>query len=353
MLASLVLAACGGVPDNGDEKNSGGTEMNVRDNRFVGVTYSAWFPPLTGAKWGTPVLGVYNSSDETVIERHAEWLRDAGVDFIVVDWTNNIEHVYGVQDNNLYYIEAATEKIYEVFARVENAPKIVIASGIDSASKAAMFANGTMQRRADEMWEHFYGNPKYEKLNFNFKGQPLLMMYLATPAVTSKDGKQIFDDPRYTERFFTGFLGQQPNQIRSGTRISKNGFWSWWERGDNVYAVNEDGSAECVTISAAWVGELPAGGDPNKPNDAWLPENGGVGRRNGDTFREQWDKAIALDPEIVLVQSFNEWTCDWLVGKASEELDAEYSNDIEPSLEHGYLYMNILKEKGYLYKRGK
>lgn len=320
----------------------------VRDNRFIGVTYSTWFPPYIGNKWGTPVLGEYTSSNREVIRRHALWLADAGVDFIVIDWTNNMTQVWGDSTSrpDLYAIESATAVVYEEFAKIDNAPKIVIAGGICLQSQAEAFFDGTMQRRVNEIWENFYGNPEYEKLNFIFEGKPLMMAYLMTSAAIVADPEDIFQDDRITIKYFTGFLGDQPNLLRPGTRISKYGYWSWWERGNNAYAVNEDGSAECVTISAAWYGNGAA-------NEVWKEENGAVGRRDGQTFIEQWDLAIELDPEVVLVQSFNEWVREEYDWKAAEELDPVHSNDIEPSVELGYKYLNILKEKGYLYKKGK
>lgn len=345
LLVLSTAAVCMAFTEEGavmsDQNVSTLSNAKPEKERLVGVTYSTWFPPLTGRKWGTPVLGEYNSSDEAVIEQHAKWLVDAGVDFIMIDWTNNMNHVYGVSDNNLEYIEAATAVVYKVFARMEKAPKIVIAGGVNSQDQAVAFADGTMQRRADEIWDNFYGKPEYADLLLYFEGKPLLTLYLNTPAVAARPGKQIFDDERYTIRYFSGFLGDQPKLVTEGTRISKYGYWSWWERGNNVYAVNEDGSAECITISAAWVG------------DNWTAESGAVGRRNGDTFREQWQMAIDLDPEIVLVQSFNEWISEEWPTKAAEEFDAEYSNDIEPSIELGYLYLNITKENAAIYKSGK
>ncbi len=344
--ASLFLFGCGKDGEGGE----GGEPFKT--DKAVGISYSTWFPPLTGNKWGTPVLGEYNSSDEAVIEQHAKWLSDAGIDFIMIDWTNNMTHEWGVNDNNLYWIEAATETVYKVFSRVENAPKIVIAGGVNSADQAICFADGTMKRRADEIWERFYNNPEYSDLVFYFKGKPLLPLYLSTPAVAAKPGDKIYQDDRFTVRFFTGFLGQQPNLVKEGTRISKYGYWSWWERGDNVYAVNDDGSVEFVSVSAAWVGEMPADQAQTNPNAAWDPKYGARGRENGQTFLDQWELAIGLDPELILVQSFNEWVSETLPGKAAEEMNPEFSNDIEPSVELGYTYLNLMKEQIYRFKAG-
>ena len=56
------------------------------------MAYYTWhFPARRACQWGTPKLGNYNSDDRGVMRTHAQWLRDAGVDFILVDWSNDIE----------------------------------------------------------------------------------------------------------------------------------------------------------------------------------------------------------------------------------------------------------------------
>ncbi len=354
MSIGLCMTGCnGGAETSVSESSSPEATEKVRS---VGITYSTWFPPLTGEKWGTPVLGNYYSADEDVLNQHAEWIAGAGVDFIVIDWTNGIDYVKGVQDGNHQYIEAATDELFRVFRERVDAgkptPKIIIATGIDTADKAQAFVDGRMDRKVNQIWEDYYGNPKYADLIFQYNDKPLIMMYLATSACVAKEGSQIYQDDRLTIRFFTGFLGEQQNLLKPGTRISKYGYWSWWERGNNSYAVKADGTTECITISAAWVGSNPdAETALNNPNAAWLPENGAVGRRGGQTFREQWDMAIDLDPDIVLIQSFNEWISETMPNKAAEELDPEYSNDIEPSVELGTLYLDILREKSEEFKK--
>jgi len=69
-----------------------------------------------------------------------------------------------------------------------------------------------------------------------------------------------------------------------------------------------------------------------------------IPRNNGQTFRDQLDKAIDAGVRVILVQSFNEWTgCP---DNPGEEMDSERSNDIEPMKGgHGDLYIRILKSK--------
>ena len=300
-------------------------------------------------------MGEYYSADEDVINQHADWLVEYGADFIVIDWTNNVDYVKGTFDGNLQYIESATDKLFEVYAErmAQNkpCPKIVIASGIDTSDKAQAFVDGRIKTKVEQIWNDYYGNEKYKDLIFEYEGKPLLMMYLATSACVAKDGEKIYKDDRFTIRFFTGFLGEQEKLLEKGTKVSKYGYWSWWERGNNAYAVKENGNAECITISAAWVVHAPDHETSmTNPNAAWLPENGAVGRENGKTFREHWDMAIELNPDIVIIQSFNEWVNETLPGKAAEEFNSEYSNDIEPSEELGFMYMEIMKEKAEIFK---
>ena len=68
-------------------------EKTPAEQRKVGIAYTTWHCdvlPGWGAKtWDLPLDGPYNSDDRDVIYKHGIMLRDAGVDFIFVDWTNN------------------------------------------------------------------------------------------------------------------------------------------------------------------------------------------------------------------------------------------------------------------------
>jgi len=57
------------------------------------MAYYTWHSPARWTcSWGTPTLGKYNSDRRDVMRKHAEWLRDTRVDFIMVDWSNDINH---------------------------------------------------------------------------------------------------------------------------------------------------------------------------------------------------------------------------------------------------------------------
>ena len=136
-------------------------------------------------------------------------------------------------------------------------------------------------------------------------------------------------DPRSTVQWTNGFVTQQPN-LRTADRVSRFGFWSWEDRGPQTYTVH-DGRPEAMVVTACWRD------DPECPTP---------GRRNGQTFREQWARARKVGPRFAMVVSWNEWVL-------GEQPSAEVSKDLEPSKEHGRLYLDILKEQIALFKQGR
>lgn len=107
--------------------------------RVVGLAYTTWFGSADWHNvWGTPQLGCYRSDDRKVIRKHAEWIADAGVDFIFVDWSNNVDYTPGQPKHaHLGPIEDATVVLFDEFASLERRPRIVIMLGTAGAPPGA------------------------------------------------------------------------------------------------------------------------------------------------------------------------------------------------------------------------
>lgn len=303
------------------------------NERSVGIAYSTWFPPIGWTDiWSTPTLGPYNSSDPAIIRQHGIWLADAGVDFIFIDWSNisetdrSLEGQADIMKGGKTYlrfcpgakaVEEATTAVFDVFAEMKKRPRISIFLGAQPRETAS---DGRLQRKADLVYESYIANPKYKGLYQHYLGKPLLVVYVGTPSPWSS-GVPSWDDGRFTIRYMTGFLTQQPNLITED-RFSKYGYWSWEDRGAQTYPVWK-GRPEVMTVVACWRG------DPACPTP---------GRREGATFREQWARARQIGPRFALVVSWNEWT-------TLEQLSPEVSKDIEPSETYGHFYLDLLKEE--------
>lgn len=313
------------------------------EDRLVGVAYSTWF--YEGRRWGgrstwdMPLLGAYTSYDRDVIKQHGEWLRDAGVDFVFVDWSNNVAYdpTVGVTKwtgLDFETVEKSTETLFDVWSELEGAPKICIFTGPGHESGAYSEMNNPksmMSKKTQQICDTFLANEKYASQYFCYDGKPLLMCYAATPAFFDS-AESPYDDSRFTIRWVTGYVGQQSTLYDEKTRASYL-MWSWEERGAQTFAT-EGKFAECMTVCASTRAQGEEG------SDGYIPA---AARDNGNTFRKQWARAQEIGVKIALVVSWNEWT-------TAEQYSKEISKDVEPCEAFGTLYLDIMRNQIRIFK---
>jgi hypothetical protein len=324
VLPILMLASIRAETDTQLIKASPGT-------RQVGIAYAAWHDQIPwGKTWDVPQLGQYLSTDPNIIRQHAAWLSDANVDFIYIDWSNNLNT--GIGDNRgqrrQLFIEGATRVIFGEYKKLQRRPQIVIMIGFPG-DKAGL-TDGRLQRKADQVWNEFAGNTIYQNIYLHYLHHPLLLVYTGTPSPFSK-GLPPWGDPRFTVRYMTGFVSQQPSLLAPES-VSRYGYWSWEDRGTPTVAAYQ-GSAEAINVVAAWRGDSAN----NIPAE---------GRRDGQTYSDGWARAQKVGPHFALAGSFNEWS------NPNEEPSAEISKDIEPSRVFGMQYLDLLKKEATAFKTG-
>jgi hypothetical protein len=303
-------------------------------DREVGIAYSLWqYPPEFGRfwthAWGTPTLGHYVSTDRSVIRQHGQWLSDAGVDFILADCSNDLGS--DLRDNSGYpyqkFEEKALRAVFGEFASIPKAPKISVMIG-NPTDPAAIY-NGLLSKKADELYQEYVRDKVFSTLWLHYQGKPLLVIYGPTPAIY-QNGLPPWNDSRFTVRFMTCFVTQQPRLLGPHGE-SKFGYWSWEDRGLPSFPI-VDGHPEVMTVVSAWRSSKPE-------KIAACP------RQNGATFRAEWAAARRIGPKFVLTGTFNEW-------KKGEQPSEAVSKDLEPSKEDGFYYLDLLKEEVALFKKG-
>ena len=304
-------------------------EATPHEDRLVGIAYSTWLCPkiITWGKntWDTPLYGNYFSDNRDMLTKHAELLRDAGVDFVFVDWTNNTTYdpaTMREQLSDFRMIEEATDLLFEIWSEIEGAPKICIFAG-PGHSGVENVKNGNHQKKVDQIYASYV--EKYPDLYFQYEGKPLLMCYGATP--NQYGTRPAWKDERFTIRWVTGYVGQQSNLYHPRTMATR-GWWSWEERGLQVYST-VDNRVECVTCTAASRQQGSEG------NSGYIPA---YGRENGLTLKKQFQRANDLGAGMVILISWNEWT-------TGEQPSPEVSKDLEPSVIHGTFYYDLLCEQ--------
>ncbi|MCR5781418.1 MAG: hypothetical protein K6G90_01650 [Clostridia bacterium] len=230
------------------------------------------------AYWGEPLFGYYMTEDEWVIRKHIEMLGFADVDFLVFDTTNRA----------IFY-----NQVTKIMSLIEE----YLDAGFP-APKVVFYTNTESGDTVNELYDRIYSKGLYEKTWFRLDGKPLI---IDKPEECRPDARE----------FFTHRISQWPLEEQHA-----DGFpWMEFIRPQRVYR-KIDGAPEVVNVSvaqhpncahsdSAFFGEEGAWGR------SW--HNGGMDIREnavqyGFNFAEQWEYALKIDPEMVFVTGWNEWT---------------------------------------------
>lgn len=299
-----------------------------------GGPYAAWH------HWSEPLFGYYFQSDRWVVSRHCQMLTDAGVDFIVFDTTNGVP-----------YIERARELIdvwYGYYMQGKNVPKLAFYTNAASGSVLntlydALYDNAGMKAKypeLDRLWYRMNGKPMVVGNAADEALRPELRDYFRIKAV------QWPTDSKHSDGF---------PWMEFGTTLHTIG--AYYKNSLKDKSIMNVSTAQhcdsCRFSASAWYGRNDHGrswhnGKKDTGTDAVLW---------GYNFAEQWEYAIKLDPDVVFVTGFNEWTAMRLNEPGEpiafiDNCDEEYSRDVEPSagrLGDNY-YMQLVRYIG-LFKR--
>ena len=218
---------------------------------------------------------------------------------------------------------AESDPVLIIYGRLwlEKKPKIAVLLGFNGDT--IHVSNGDLSRKADQVYDSLVNFENYRDLWFEHDGKPLLVVYVWTPPPFPY-GLPNWDDERFTVRWMTGFMDEQPNLTEANGQ-SKYGYWSWWDRSPQTYSVH-NGEPEYMMASAAY------------PGSGGWGTTGTTGRNSGETLKTQFERVREIKPRIAFVNSWNEW-------QPEEEVDAEWSNHIEPGKTHGHTYLDLLKSE--------
>ena len=268
-----------------------------------------WGPVGKFHHWGEPLLGYYLSDDKWVLRKHAQMLSDAGVDMVVFDVTNQFT-----------YPKSYTA-LCEVWTQVRK-------DGGKTPQIAFLTPFWDPKRVARTLYDDFYSKGLYKDLWFQWKGKPLILA----------DQAKVDDD---LKGFFT-FRKPQPDYFQGPTGPDQ---WSWLEVYPQHVFKNSAGEAEQMGVGVGQNGILPnrcaAFTEKDTHGRNW--HNGAEDKTPGAVnlglnVKEQWERALEVDPEFIFITGWNEWVALHLnefngVSQPPMFVDQytqEYSRDIEP-----------------------
>ncbi len=284
--------------------------------------------------WGEPVWGYYNSCDPWVMRKQIEMLTMAGIDFIVLDTSNNV----------LY--EDVTEVLFSILKEYQdagwNVPKVVYYLGKhDLGADISVFK---------QVYNIFYANDTYKSLWFT-PNDPTKPMIVAPDNVIAAFRSSSNAQEKGFAEFFDFRVTQWPIAAPVNEPVYEYGApWISFE----YPQTSQEGWINlsiaqhvtvCMTDTKASRGR---GWYPTtQKKGEWKGENDHENWRQNLNFQAQWNTVLDMTPEqratdarFVFLTGWNEWVAEKIrTGSGTyytvDTFNAEYSRDIEPSRSSG------------------
>ena len=306
-------------------------------NHKAFTNYNTFITPVGAAHfWGEPVWGYYNSEDPWVIRKQVEMLTMAGVDFLVLDTSNNF--LYENVTSRLFAI------LQEYYDKGWDVPKVVYYLGKHEVNAdAAVFK---------QVYNIFYKNDTYKDLWFtpNESAKPMI---IAPDNVidTFKNASNPTEKALYD--FFDFRVTQWPIGKPVNEPVYEYGA-PWIDF--NLPQTSQEGwiSVSCaqhVTVNMTDIeGSRGRGWTPTnyyESRDEWRGRNDHDNWRKGPNFQAQWNTVLNMTAEekkanarFVFLTGWNEWVAQKLRAGDNDYFmcdtyNPEYSRDLEPSRSDG------------------
>ena len=301
-----------------------------------------WGPLGTVHFWGEPQVGFYCLWERPdVLKKHAEMIRDMGIDFVFLDITNwNNLQGSKVKDR----IIDPYNKLLEVWNTIHDAPKVV---------PWVPFTGSTFDPNTNMVDYLAEKLKQYPNLQFIYEGKPLLL-------ITYKNENQINQEK-------VKILGEDftIKKMRTALVHPGEGAWGFISMCRNTPSpesnlpCNQKHSSEQLTVALAYQRTFMSTiYGPSPP----VPKQGGL------TLRKQFETAFK-NPNIpvLTIVGWNEWTarrgdctgkancpCDKYseIGCFVDAYKPGYNRDAEPSKEEGDFYYRLLKSCLSIFRRG-
>ena len=293
--------------------------------------HDAWGNHLSKYYWGEPVYGFYTSYDFWVYKKQMELFASAGVDVLALDYTNA-----GITFS--YPLKVLLDAMCEAKAEGINVPRLTAYNGM----------TGTSGHGYDEMMSIYYNvhmNEKYRNMWFPWDGKPFVVGYPPSQAKVALNDKDLIEARNTVEELY--------NYRQHGNRMNSDGYLndiSWLDNYPQPLRGIEraDGRVESVTIGVAINQSTVDKGmktgvlsDPYAKgrgfSEAFGEDYSANNARNAYFFREQSALALDVDPALIMVDGWNEWTTPKYSEYSGHKVafvdlfDEENSRDFEPT----------------------
>ncbi len=303
--------------------------------------HPAWPTGGVAYFWNEPLYGYYRTNDPWVLRRHAELLANAGVDTVFTDNTNGN-----------YTWKSSYTPLFETWIdAMDNgavkSPKIsfLLPFGPTPGSN----------EQVEMMYLDFFRSDKYQKLWFYWDEKPMLM------------GFKNFNNGSNLHKEINSFFTFRPGQAAYVINGVQTGNWGWLSTYPQaVYYKDRDGFRNKV-VEQMTVG-VAVNHDYVTNKGTAMNGTNVIGRSYtskgyhteegaslwGYNFSEQFEYALEMDPKVLFITGWNEWTAgrheawppsaDAIENAFPDQFIDEYSRDLEMTkgdLKDHYYYLLV------------
>jgi len=274
--------------------------------------YYAWYDQNTwtsGQSVDLPALR-YRSADRATIERHVAQAQSAGLTAFVQSWLGPQVENNQTETNFRTLLDVAQARGFNAAVDFETTSPFLADSGAVTAALSTLLATHAQ-------------HPAY----LRYQGKPIIFFW-RQQRFTVDEWRNIRNqvDPNRTTHWIAEGVDIEYQAIFDGHHLysiawadSPAGQMAKW--GDRVRSYESENSVDRLWVATA----MPGYDDTRLPRaDAFS-----VSRRNGDYYRESWQGALASQPDMLIITSFNEWP---------------EGTHLEPSESYGNRYLNLTRE---------
>lgn len=271
--------------------------------------------------WGQPALGYYDPSDPWVLRRQIALLAHAGVDVLILDYSNGV--TYDTQLNALC----------DMIRRMRW-------EGFQINLKIAFLTHANSGTTATYLYNTLYGPGKYTDLWFYWQGKPLVLGY-----VNGSGGSDLVPSST-VQNYFTW----RTSWADVGTHQDE---WQWIDSNtpqNPGYDTRADFSEQMPVTCGGWANGNIGRSFTNHVQPDYDNHHLANARTQdkGLFFAEQMNYGLKYDPQFLFVTGWNEWIAGSFAAPTYcytalladccpvngyyfvDEYTEEYSRDIEP-----------------------
>lgn len=232
-----------------------------------------WGPVGSYHFWGEPEYGYFLSEDPWVIRRDLQMFANADIDFIFLDVSNAFTYL-------------------DVVERICQIAREMRSNGI-KAPQICFLTYAVSGRTINSIYDNFYAKKLYPDLWFRWNGKPLI---LGNPndAELRPEVKNFF-----TIKYSWAFTDTKNNPNH----------WQWLDETPQDYGWSvAKHIPEQITVSTAQhpttsCGKTFYNGSQQAVNSNYVCADTDKGLR----FAEQWERALQVNPQVVMITQWNEW----------------------------------------------